>query len=92
MEMFYLVLLLQLFLLQKLHFHLTVHSPFRPLSGLIIDIKVRSCPDHASVIVHPHPTPPGRVACVCADTHPKLPQSRPLEEGGRQVPSAQSAF
>lgn len=34
-------LIWQLLLLKKLKFHLTVHSPFRPLEGFIIDIKVR---------------------------------------------------
>lgn len=33
-------LIWQLLLLKKLKFHLTVHSPFRPLEGFIIDIKV----------------------------------------------------
>ena len=32
---------LQLLLLQKLKFHLTIHSPFRPLTGFLLDIKVR---------------------------------------------------
>ena|SRR6218665_1050242 len=27
-------------LLEILHFHLTVHNPYRPVEGLIIDIKV----------------------------------------------------
>ena len=35
-----LCLIWQLLLLKKLKFHLTVHSPFRPLEGFIIDIKV----------------------------------------------------
>lgn len=33
----------QLFLLQKLKFHLTVHSPFRPLKGFLVDMKVCVC-------------------------------------------------
>lgn len=32
----------ELLLLKKLKFHLTVHSPFRPLEGFIIDLKTRS--------------------------------------------------
>lgn len=32
----------ELLLIQKLNFHLTVHSPFRPLEGLIIDLKTKS--------------------------------------------------
>ena len=31
---------LQLMVMQRLQFHLTVHSPFRPLEGFIIDMKV----------------------------------------------------
>ena len=31
----------ELLLMQKLHFHLTVHNPFRPLEGFIIDLKSR---------------------------------------------------
>ena len=31
----------ELLLMQKLHFHLTVHNPFRPLEGLLIDVKAR---------------------------------------------------
>ena len=34
------VMLFQLMLMQRLKFHLTVHSPFRPLEGFIIDMKV----------------------------------------------------
>ena len=30
----------ELLLMEHLHFHLTVHNPFRPLEGLIIDLKV----------------------------------------------------
>jgi len=32
----------ELLLIQKLKFHLTVHSPFRPMEGLIIDFKTKS--------------------------------------------------
>jgi len=32
----------ELLLIQKLSFHLTVHSPFRPMEGLIIDLKTHS--------------------------------------------------
>lgn len=30
----------ELLLMDKLHYHLTVHNPFRPLEGFIIDLKV----------------------------------------------------
>ena len=30
----------ELLLMDKLHYHLTVHNPFRPLEGIFIDIKV----------------------------------------------------
>ena len=30
----------ELLLMEHLHYHLTVHNPFRPLEGLMIDIKV----------------------------------------------------
>ena len=30
----------ELLLMDKLHYHLTVHNPFRPLEGFFIDIKV----------------------------------------------------
>ena len=30
----------ELLLMQQLHYHLTIHNPFRPLEGLLIDIKV----------------------------------------------------
>jgi hypothetical protein len=30
----------ELLLMQQLKFHLTVHNPFRPITGLLIDIKV----------------------------------------------------
>lgn len=29
-----------LFLIQQLNFHLVVHTPYRPMEGLLIDIKV----------------------------------------------------
>lgn len=32
----------ELFLLEKLNFQLTVHAPFRPLSGFLVDMKTRS--------------------------------------------------
>jgi cyclin H len=32
----------ELLLMQQLNFHLTVHNPYRPVSGLLIDIKVYS--------------------------------------------------
>ncbi|KAL5019853.1 hypothetical protein ScPMuIL_002745 [Solemya velum] len=35
------VLGFELLLMDKLHYHLTVHNPFRPLEGLFIDIKTR---------------------------------------------------
>lgn len=31
----------ELLLMQKLHFHLTIHNPFRPLEGFLIDLKSR---------------------------------------------------
>lgn len=31
----------ELLLMQQLNFHLTVHNPFRPITGLLIDIKTR---------------------------------------------------
>lgn len=34
----------ELLLLEILHFHLTVHNPYRPVEGLFIDIKTR-CPE-----------------------------------------------
>lgn len=37
-----LVLSQELLLMQMLYYHLTVHNPYRPLEGLLIDIKV-SC-------------------------------------------------
>lgn len=30
----------ELLLMQQLNYHLTVHNPFRPMEGLMIDIKV----------------------------------------------------
>lgn len=30
----------ELLLIQQLHFHLVVHNPYRPLEGLLIDLKV----------------------------------------------------
>ena len=30
----------ELLLMQLLHYHLVVHNPFRPLEGLLIDVKV----------------------------------------------------
>ncbi|XP_014246089.1 cyclin-H [Cimex lectularius] len=32
----------ELLLMQQLNYHLTVHNPFRPVEGFLIDIKVRS--------------------------------------------------
>lgn len=32
----------ELLLMQQLKYHLTIHNPYRPLEGLLIDIKVRS--------------------------------------------------
>ncbi|XP_041356369.1 cyclin-H-like isoform X3 [Gigantopelta aegis] len=31
----------ELLLMQKLHYHLTIHNPFRPMEGLLIDLKTR---------------------------------------------------
>jgi len=36
-----LILSQELLLMHQLHYHLTVHNPFRPVEGLIIDIKTR---------------------------------------------------
>ena len=44
----------QLLLLKKLQFHLTVHSPFRPLEGFIIDIKVHRVHTHTCTHMHTH--------------------------------------
>ena len=30
----------ELLLMQQLNFHLTIHNPYRPVTGLLIDIKV----------------------------------------------------
>lgn len=30
----------ELLLMQQLNFHLCIHNPFRPIEGLLIDIKV----------------------------------------------------
>jgi len=35
-----LVLSQELLLMQMLYYHLTVHNPYRPVEGLLIDIKV----------------------------------------------------
>lgn len=32
----------ELLLMQRLQYHLTVHNPYRPVEGLLIDIKVKS--------------------------------------------------
>lgn len=37
----------ELLLMQRLQYHLTVHNPYRPVEGLLIDIKVCQ-----------HPVPP----------------------------------
>ena len=52
-----LCLIWQLLLLKKLKFHLTVHSPFRPLEGFIIDIKVRHTTHHTPHTTHHVHTP-----------------------------------
>ena len=31
----------ELLLMQQLNYHLTIHNPFRPLEGMMIDIKTR---------------------------------------------------
>jgi len=36
-----LVLSYELMVMEKLHFHLTVHNPYRPLEGFFIDLKAR---------------------------------------------------
>ncbi|XP_060926849.1 cyclin-H [Limanda limanda] len=35
------ILEFELLLIQQLHFHLVVHNPYRPMEGLLIDIKTR---------------------------------------------------
>ena len=35
-----LILSQELLLMERLHYHLTVHNPYRPIEGLLIDIKV----------------------------------------------------
>jgi hypothetical protein len=30
----------ELLLMQQLNFHLTIHNPYRPVTGLLVDIKV----------------------------------------------------
>jgi len=35
----------ELLLMEQLNFHITVHNPWRPVEGLIIDIKTRLLPD-----------------------------------------------
>ena len=52
----------QLLLLKKLQFHLTVHSPFRPLEGFIIDIKVHRVHTHTCTHMHTH-------THTCTHTH-----------------------
>ena len=32
----------ELLLMHELQYHLTIHNPFRPLEGLLIDIKVKT--------------------------------------------------
>jgi len=48
-----LVLSQELLLMQILYYHLTVHNPYRPVEGLLIDIKVRlsfiTCGQYCSV-------------------------------------------
>jgi hypothetical protein len=34
----------ELLLMEQLNFHITVHNPWRPVEGLIIDIKTRLLP------------------------------------------------
>ncbi|XP_065913070.1 cyclin-H-like [Dysidea avara] len=41
------ILSYELMVMQRLKFHLTIHSPFRPLEGFIIDMKTR-CPHLAN--------------------------------------------
>lgn len=36
----------ELLLMQQLNYNLTVHNPFRPVEGLLIDIKVSNCKDN----------------------------------------------
>ena len=34
------ILTFELLLMDKLHYHLTVHNPYRPMEGFLIDIRV----------------------------------------------------
>lgn len=36
------ILEFELLLIQQLNFHLVVHNPYRPMEGLLIDLKVGS--------------------------------------------------
>ena len=46
------ILTMELLLMQQLHYHLTVHNPFRPLEGLLIDIKVWGGDNNFSFMKH----------------------------------------
>ena len=39
----------ELLLMEQLNFHITVHNPWRPVEGLIIDIKTRLLPGSSNV-------------------------------------------
>ena len=39
----------ELLLMEQLNFHITVHNPWRPVEGLIIDIKTRLLPGSSHV-------------------------------------------
>lgn len=40
----------ELLLMQQLNFHLAVHNPFRPVEGLLIDIKVNKFSQYCSIL------------------------------------------
>lgn len=48
----------ELLLIQQLNFHLVVHNPYRPMEGLLIDLKVGGllksfeCILHSAKLVH----------------------------------------
>ena len=48
------ILEFELLLIQQLHFHLVVHNPYRPMEGLLIDIKVGGAPGSFSCHVWEH--------------------------------------
>ena len=37
----------ELLLMKELNFHLTIHNPYRPVEGLLIDLKVHNTREHS---------------------------------------------